>query len=83
MERSPLKGVENTRHELQDKNYKKLYHELVERHGILQSQLESYNSLFKKFGKIKHLKVQCSSRCARSNSSFYIYKAYFSLFTFQ
>lgn len=57
MERSPLKSVENTRQELAEKSYKKLYHDLVERHSVLQSQLESYNNLFQKMDKIEQLKV--------------------------
>lgn len=57
MERSPLKSVENLRREPAEKSYKKLYHELVERHSVLQSQLESYNNLFQKMDKIEQLKV--------------------------
>lgn len=57
MERSPLKSVENTRREPAEKSYKKLYHELVERHSVLQSQLESYNNQFQKMDKIEQLKV--------------------------
>ena len=57
MERSPLKNVENTRYEPAEKSYKKLYHNLVERHSVLQSQLDNYNNLFQKMGKIEQLKV--------------------------
>ncbi len=59
MERSPLKSVENTKREPAEKSYiyKKLYHDLVERHSVLQSQLESYNNLFQKMDKIEQLKV--------------------------
>ena len=57
MERSPLKNVENTRHEPANKSYKKLYHDLVERHSVLQSQLDGYNGLFQKMGRIEQLKV--------------------------
>ena len=56
-----LRGLENTGVELSsDKqaNYKKLYHESVERCAILQSQLESYSSLFTKMGRIEQLKVE-------------------------
>jgi hypothetical protein len=57
MERSPLKCIENTRREPAEKSYRKLYHDLVERHSVLQSQLESYNNLFQKIDKIEQLKV--------------------------
>lgn len=57
MERSPLKSVENTIHESAEKSYKKLYHDLVERHSVLQSQLETYSNLFRKMDKIEQLKV--------------------------
>lgn len=68
MERSPLKSVENTRQEPAEKGYKKLYHDLVERHSVLQSQLESYSHLFQKMDKIEQLKVtQLMIVIARSN----------------
>ena len=57
MDRSPLKSVENATHKSVEKSYKKLYHDLVERHSVLQSQLETYSNLFRKMDKIEQLKV--------------------------
>ena len=57
MDRSPLKSVENATHKSAEKSYKKLYHDLVERHSVLQSQLETYSNLFRKMDKIEQLKV--------------------------
>lgn len=41
-------------------NYKKLYHESVERYAIIRAQLDSYSGLFAKMGKIEQLKVEFS-----------------------
>ena len=61
-----VRGLENVSPEKSpghsQTNYKKLYHESVERHAILQSQLESYSNLITKMGKIEQLKVELNCR---------------------
>lgn len=57
VERKSLENISFKSSSGTETNYKKLYHEAVDRCATLQSQVDSYSRLITKMGKIEQLKV--------------------------